>query len=75
MNLAKAFRTALLTAVVAGAAVLGTQAAQADEATGTPVPPSGIVQVTTPEDGGVQQQNAAPTPSPTATNHGNDPWD
>ncbi|MFE3068797.1 hypothetical protein [Streptomyces sp. NPDC059247] len=71
MSLAKAFRTALLTAALAGAAVLGAQAAHADDVpapTGTtqaaPAGPAG------PADGAAVP---APTPTPTATN--NDPWD
>ncbi|MEW1699286.1 hypothetical protein ACIQCR_35030 [Streptomyces sp. NPDC093249] len=68
MSLAKAFRTALLTAALAGAAVLGAQAAYADD-----VPaPTGTTQAAPagPADGAAVP---APTPTPTATN--NDPWD
>ncbi|MGW1767829.1 hypothetical protein ACWCQL_27750 [Streptomyces sp. NPDC002073] len=71
MSLTKAFRTALLTVAVAGAAVLGTQAAQADDTT----TPAGPPQVTrnAPLESGSEQQ-ATPAPSPTAS-HANDPWD
>ncbi|MCB5163530.1 hypothetical protein LG634_01525 [Streptomyces bambusae] len=73
MSLAKAFRTALLTAAVAGLAVVGTQAAQADDATA----PTAPTRVTQPLPGTGEGDAAAPqaaTPSPTAS-HNNDPWD
>ncbi|MDV9190375.1 hypothetical protein R6L23_19520 [Streptomyces sp. SR27] len=68
MSLTKALRTALLTAAVAGAAVLGTQAAHAEDVT----TPSGTTQTApaAPLDGAAEP---TPTPTPSATN--NDPWD
>lgn len=60
MTLATAFRTALVTAIIAGAAVFGAQAAQADG----PVAPA------------TTAANPAPqaTPSPSTTTDTN-PWD
>ncbi|MFI5761708.1 MULTISPECIES: hypothetical protein [unclassified Streptomyces] len=60
MTLATAFRTALVTVAIAGAAVLGTQVAQADG----PVAPAATA------------GNPAPqaTPSPSTTTDTN-PWD
>ncbi|WP_411104338.1 hypothetical protein [Streptomyces sp. cmx-4-9] len=61
MNLAHAVRAALVTVALAGAAVLGTQVAQAD-GPAVPATPAGT------------SVPAAATPSPTAT-HETNPWD
>ncbi|MEW1549582.1 hypothetical protein [Streptomyces tsukubensis] len=65
MALAHALRTAAVTAALAGAALLGTQAALAGEGV-----PAGAVSASVQEAGPVP----APTPTPTPS-HINNPWD
>lgn len=64
MNLSLALRAALVTAAIAGAAVLGTQAAQADGPVGT-----GTTAGTT---AGTSAPQATPAPS---TSTDTNPWD
>ncbi|OEJ28551.1 hypothetical protein AR457_32895 [Streptomyces agglomeratus] len=63
MAIAHALRAAVVTVALAGAALLGTQAALADDA----APAGGVTGTSSP-------QEATPTPAPSPTSD-NNPWD